>query len=270
MSSDSGGSTEQTQEQRPWAPAEPYLRDVLRRSEQAFQQTPGPGDETAAQQQGQEVALNWADRAARGDAPGQNLALQGQGALSDALDASVSEDQRQALYRPVQRQFEEEVMPNISQEAAQAGQLGGTRQGVAEGIAARGAAEGLADAEAQLQEQNQQRQLQAAQMAPQMASEMQRLQLQPADIMRQIGQEQRQVDEQQRMAEWDNLQRLAQMAQGVGGMGGQTVQPGPTQPSTGQRALGGAATGAGIGTQIAPGWGTAIGAGVGGLGGALM
>lgn len=42
------------------------------------------------------------------------------------------------------------------------------------------------------------------------------------------------------------------------------------QPSTGQKMLGGAASGAAMGTAIMPGWGTAIGAGVGALGSLLF
>lgn len=45
---------------------------------------------------------------------------------------------------------------------------------------------------------------------------------------------------------------------------------GSNQPSTGQKMLGGAASGAAIGTSIMPGWGTAIGAGVGALGSLLF
>ena len=41
---------------------------------------------------------------------------------------------------------------------------------------------------------------------------------------------------------------------------------GSNQPSTGQKMLSGAASGAAMGTAIMPGWGTAIGAGVGALG----
>ncbi|HGH4643544.1 TPA: DNA transfer protein [Enterobacter roggenkampii] len=42
------------------------------------------------------------------------------------------------------------------------------------------------------------------------------------------------------------------------------------RPSTGQKMLGGAASGAAMGTAIMPGWGTAIGAGVGALGSLLF
>lgn len=42
------------------------------------------------------------------------------------------------------------------------------------------------------------------------------------------------------------------------------------QPSAGQKMLGGAASGAAMGTAIMPGWGTAIGAGVGALGSLLF
>jgi hypothetical protein len=62
-------------------------------------------------------------------------------------------------------------------------------------------------------------------------------------------------------------QQYAQIVQGGANTGAGQSQTGanPNYTSPAQGAVGGAATGAGIGTSIMPGWGTAIGAGVGGL-----
>lgn len=59
------------------------------------------------------------------------------------------------------------------------------------------------------------------------------------------------------------------LSRAIGGSG-QTTGPNPNRGSKTAGVLGGALAGAGIGTQINPGWGTAIGAGVGALGGALV
>ncbi|MCK7258095.1 DNA transfer protein [Enterobacter asburiae] len=69
----------------------------------------------------------------------------------------------------------------------------------------------------------------------------------------------------------------ANAGQGYANNVGQLLQQGAAgqiaaanRPSTGQKMLGGAASGAAIGTSIMPGWGTAIGAGVGALGSLLF
>jgi hypothetical protein len=54
----------------------------------------------------------------------------------------------------------------------------------------------------------------------------------------------------------------------IGGAGVQT-SPNPARGNRSAGILGGALAGAGIGSQILPGWGTAIGGGLGALGGAL-
>lgn len=63
----------------------------------------------------------------------------------------------------------------------------------------------------------------------------------------------------------------SQILSGTAGLGGQSTQTqsGSSGPSQSSKALSGAAGGAAIGTSIMPGWGTAIGAGVGLLGGLL-
>jgi len=55
-----------------------------------------------------------------------------------------------AATRDIIRQYQEKVLPGISQEAIGAGQFGGSRQAIAEGIAARGTSENISDAIANL------------------------------------------------------------------------------------------------------------------------
>jgi hypothetical protein len=66
---------------------------------------------------------------------------------------------------------------------------------------------------------------------------------------------------------WEQLARYNAAVQGVGGLGGTTVtqSPGPTQPSSTQRLLGGALAGAGMGSMFGP-----VGMGVGAIGGGLL
>jgi hypothetical protein len=69
---------------------------------------------------------------------------------------------------------------------------------------------------------------------------------------------------------WEQLAREAAILQGAGGLGGSTVTGVPVnQPSTLQKLFGGALAGAGVGSAILPGWGTAAGAVGGGLLGLL-
>lgn len=72
-------------------------------------------------------------------------------------------------------------------------------------------------------------------------------------------------------APWQQLGQYHGLVGGQG-YGGTTSVTGPGQgPSRGQAMLGGAAAGAGIGSAIGMGpWGTAIGAGIGGLGGLIF
>lgn len=61
-------------------------------------------------------------------------------------------------------------------------------------------------------------------------------------------------------------QTFANNTSQLGQQGAAIAAANANQPSTGQKMLGGAASGAAMGTAIMPGWGTAIGAGVGALG----
>jgi len=84
------------------------------------------------------------------------------------------------------------------------------------------------------------------------------------DVFNRYGQAQRNID-------YENFQeardypknQLATLGSALGMNMGQTTT-GP-QPNKAAGTLGGAASGAAIGSQVMPGWGTAIGAGVGGL-----
>jgi hypothetical protein len=121
---------------------------------------------------------------------------------------------------------------------------------------------------------------QAAQLVPQLDA----ARFANADVMSALGQFYSNRSQAQKSADisvynalqaypWENLARYNAIIQGTGGLGGSTVSNTlgqmPQQPSTMQRALGGAVAGAGLGTALFPGIGTGIGAAAGGLLGML-
>ena len=70
--------------------------------------------------------------------------------LTDINSNPVIQQMGDAATRDIVRQYQEQILPGISQDAIGAGQFGGSRQGIAEGIAARGAQQNIADAIANL------------------------------------------------------------------------------------------------------------------------
>ena len=259
MSGSDGG--EQTTTQEPWGAQQPYLRDLFNRAQGQVEQGGqiagfGP-DQRAAQQQVRQMAQQ---------APGQQQIGQAQDTLGRALTGDMGPEldaQLQAAIRPAQQQFTEQAMPQIQRDSLAQGQLGGSRQGVAEGIATRGFMDQVTDASTRIQDRQAQRAMQAAGMMPQVTGAGQQQRLQQLAALEQQGAQQQALEQAMADQPMRDLQLYQQL---IGGnFGGETTQPGP-QTSTGQLALGGAATGAGIGSNFGPAgaaWGTGIGAGAG-------
>lgn len=287
-----GGSDTQKTESEPWAPQQEYLRYLFDQARSQYQsagqqEIPGLTEEQqraaqAREAMGEQYASGQSPVHQQGQVAGDYLS-QAPGVLQEQMDPTITEEQRRAAYEPVQREMEEEILPSIRAGAIEAGQPGGGRQAIAEGIAARDAQDSMAQQEAQLQNAAQQRALQASQqqasLLPQLASQRTQLGQQEAQaeqsgaqMLEAAGAPERQLQMARAQEAYQAPQRnLQQYAQLVGGnYGGVQEQPAPQGPSTGQKALSGAATGAGIGTQINPGMGTAVGAGVGALGGAFL
>lgn len=82
-----------------------------------------------------------------------------------------------------------------------------------------------------------------------------------------VGGQQQALSQAQLQAPWSLLNNYSNLVQGQYGGTTSTQQPYFTNPAAG--ALGGAAAGAMLGTQVMPGWGTAVGAGAGLLLGGL-
>lgn len=232
-----------------------------------------------SQSSGQNLALNAADSQATlaghgadtsnfytgGDIwnPSSNQNLQG------AIDAAV---------RPINRQLTESTLPAIRSEAISSGGFGGSRQGIAEGLASQGAATAAGDTASKVAEDsyktNVQAQLQALGLLPQ----TQQAQLSPATTVSGVGdvrQQQNQAMINQNVGNFNydqyapflQSQEIMSLLSGLPGGGTQTTGSTPTSGGpTAMTALGGAATGATLGTAIMPGVGTVVG----GVGGALL
>lgn len=84
--------------------------------------------------------------------PGTNFLTSGQVLYPEsnpALQGAI-----EAASRPTIQQFQEQLMPSITQGAIGSGSFGGTRQGIAEGIATRGATQTIGDIAARMASEN--------------------------------------------------------------------------------------------------------------------
>ena len=215
---------------------------------------------------GQNV-LNLGQQTAQGAflSPDSNPFLQG------AIDAGV---------RPIFENLRQQVLPGIRSEAIARGAFGGSREGITEALAGSGALTAAGDVASRLSFQNLTNERQLQQNAPALIGAGAQLQQVPNQILGQVGDVRRSLEQEQLNAEIARFKEaaeapfrplfpLASIIQGTnvgqttkfegggGGLGG-AIQGG----------LGGAASGAAVGSFFGPP-GTAIGAGLGGLLGAF-
>lgn len=180
------------------------------------------------------------------------------------LDAAMK-----AAATPLTDQYLRTTIPSIQDAAIMTGTTGSARQGIAEGLAKSDLDKNLLNLNAQMQYQaltddlnrTQQGQALATQFAPVLAN----LMTQPTNILSGIGSQQDAFQSILNNTAKTNLTQYADLLRSF--IPGTTTST--TSTSGGSKfggALAGAGTGAMIGTQIMPGWGTAIGAGVGALG----
>lgn len=166
-----------------------------------------------------------------------------------------------AATRGLTRDFTQNVLPNIRGDAVSSGMYGGSRQGVAEGAAAGNYMTSLGDTYSQIANDAYGKQLGAmvagSQMAPTYATTDLMLNDAQAQYMANAGEYKRGLDNIAIQDPWNRLSWLSSFYPGAG-----TAQnQGPPQPYKSPWAS--AAGGAAVGTSIMPGWGTAIGAGLG-------
>lgn len=194
--------------------------------------------------------------------------LQNPGEVSgDVLNNAIG-----AATNPLRKQYARSTIPTIEDAAASAGQFGGSRQGIAEGLAKADLDKNIANLDASMRYQaatdDINRQIQGYQTAAQFTPTMYDLFTTPTNVLSNVGQQQ---DYFSNLAAKTDLNNLL----GYGDFIRQFI-PGASSSTRTQQggsklggALAGAGTGAMVGTQIMPGWGTAIGAGVGALGSLL-
>ena len=193
--------------------------------------------------------------------PSNNPALQG------AVDAAT---------RPISQAYTQDFLPAVRSEAIKAGGLGGSRQGVHEAVGAEKAARAIGDTSNKVVQDaygtNVRAQLQALGLLPQTAQ----AQTIPGTTQSAVGdvqqaQSQAMLNEQVGNFNFDQLAPFLQAKELTGlisGMpGGSTVSTAnnPPQASGVMQALGGAASGATLGSALFPGVGTAAGAGLGAI-----
>jgi hypothetical protein len=193
--------------------------------------------------------------------PQYNTALQG------TIDATT---------RPIVQAYNEQVMPAIRNEAVTTGNFGSSRQGVAEGIASRGMQQAVGDTAAKTTEDlyktNIDAQLKAMGLAPTTAAAL----AAPGQAVSSVGDVQQSMDQaklnelvQNFFADTGGLDyaKARDILSMISGMpGATTVSTGSIpQPNMAMSTLGGAASGAALGSMIMPGVGTGIGAGAGAL-----
>ena len=263
-----GGSGTTTQTNEPPAFLAPFLQQLVQAASQAFgggqlgQVAPFTPEQLQAQQQ----AIDFA-----GSSQGRAIPDAASAALQNAL--SLSQDPTQnpfiqnvvrAAQRPLEQQFEQTILPGISDSAVVAGQVGQSREGIAQGIAGQELTRRSGDISENIFNTALTQGLQLTPQLLALSGPTQQLQLNPAGILEAVGftrqqQQQAGLNEQQ-----SALQVFADLLRSAGGGGfGTSTTTGPSSTqSPFLQALGGAATGFAIGGP----WGAAGGAVIGLLG----
>lgn len=271
-----GGSTSSTEVDIPDA-LKPYIVDpggALPEAKALYQSLPNFGQPDVAgktTQQAWASGINYARMAQNTLNPQmadlyQNLQNPGQ-VSGDVLNNAIK-----ATAAPLQEQYARTTIPTIEDAAASAGQFGGSRQGIAEGLAKAELDKNIANLDAGMRYQaatdDINRQIQGYQTAAQFTPTMYDLLTTPTNVLSSVGQQQDYFANLKAKTDLNNLLGYGDfIRQFIPGASSSTrTQQGGSKAGG---ALAGAGTGAMIGTQIMPGWGTAIGAGVGALGSLL-
>ena len=189
--------------------------------------------------------------------------LSGSQQLTDAMNAASAD---------LKSQYANVTNPTIEDAALSAGQFGGSRQGIAEGLAKSELDKNILNTNAQLQygalAQDVQNTLAGQQLAGSYSATLADLMQAPATLYSQVGNAQDTYADAVNAAPAANLINYSEIIRSMlpGTNSATTTSGGGT--STAKSVLGGAASGAAMGSMFGP-WGTTIGAGVGGLAGLL-
>ena len=212
---------------------------------------------------------------------GQGLNFLTSGAVLDPRTNPGLQGAIDAAIRPITENYTRNVMPSIGRNAVSAGQYGGTAMGKLEQQAASDYGKSIGDTSSKIVLEGYNQGLDAMSRGLYALPTVQQSSLASGQLLSALGEQQRameqaQIDEAVRkytteqLLPWMAAKEVAGVAFGIPGGTSATEAVG-AQPSGNylMGGLGGAATGAGIGTMIAPGAGTAVGAGVGGVLGLL-
>ena len=189
--------------------------------------------------------------------------LSGSQQLTDAMNAASAD---------LKSQYANVTNPAIEDAALSAGQFGGSRQGIAEGLAKSELDKNILNTNAQLQygalAQDVQNTLAGQQLAGSYSATLADLMQAPTTLYSQVGNAQDTYADAVNAAPAANLINYSEIIRSMlpGTNSATTTSGGGTSRT--KSALGGAASGAAMGSMFGP-WGTAIGAGVGGLAGLL-
>ena len=189
--------------------------------------------------------------------------LSGSQQLTDAMNAASAD---------LKSQYANVTNPAIEDAALSAGQFGGSRQGIAEGLAKSELDKNILNTNAQLQygalAQDVQNTLAGQQLAGSYSATLADLMQAPTTLYSQVGNAQDAYADAVNAAPAANLINYSEIIRSMlpGTNSATTTSGGGTSRT--KSALGGAASGAAMGSMFGP-WGTAIGAGVGGLAGLL-
>jgi hypothetical protein len=224
-----------------------------------------------SQTAGQEMALEAAPAQQQLATSGANLTNQRLGQDPQSMrDQAIA-----AVTRPIYQNLTEKALPSIRSDAIGSGGFGGSRQGIAEAQAIRDTGTAAGDAAAKISaniyDTDVKAQLQALGLLPQ----TQQAALAPATTTSGVGDVRQNMAQQllgqdvsnfnfDQYAPFLQSQEILSLLQGL--PGGSTVATGSVpQQNKLTQALGGAATGAALGSAIMPGAGTLVGGGAGAL-----
>jgi hypothetical protein len=284
-SSKQPSTTTQITQAAPPAYLEPYYRNAAEQATQLYNQGGGffQGSMVAPMSATTQNALRLTEQRAMSgnplDAAAQNTALAT--ARGNFLGSNPFLDSAaDAANRSTVRQFRDATLPGLQGNFARAGRYGSNAQNNAVQGAQEALATGIADSNAKLYgteyANERQRMLAAAQMAPSLTQ----TDFRNLSVLEGVGGTyddfaQANLNDQARQAELARA-RLDEHVARINGIGGNYqnatatgITPAP-RTSRAAGALGGAASGAGIGMMVGGPWGAAAGAGLGALGGLFM
>lgn len=280
------GDSESTQQAIPWEGVQPFLSSGYQEANNLYGTQGYPGffpdqtyvDRNPLENAGQGMSLDYA----MNQMPGQIFdAQKAQFEMLNAPDVA-NNPYVQGIIDVGQNRMNENLtqntLPAIRGGALSHGAVGGSKQGIAEGLALQGNQRELADFQNQVLGQAYGQGLEAQYRGALLAPQTMQMGMLPYQQMSQAGEYARGTDEmalQEAMARY-NYEQQAPFASIQDALGLYAGTPwGSMMQSDGggsgaAGAAGGALAGAAAGSAIMPGWGTAIGAGVGLLGSGIF